>query len=81
MSEQIEHIYLCPLHKIKQKGLYRPKFNTILHSTIVNASMMVSQELYRTVKHDCHCIANYKQFDTIIKQESLKSKDSEQTNQ
>ena len=61
-----EATYLCPLHKVLQSGVYRPKFNTILHTTIVNASMMFSQELYRSVKHGCHCTSNYNTFDTIL---------------
>jgi hypothetical protein len=76
--------YLCPLHKVLQTGVYRPKFNTILHLTIVNASMMISQELYRSVKHGCHCTSNYNTFDSIVQkmQETPSDpKDSEQTTQ
>jgi hypothetical protein len=76
--------YLCPLHKVLQTGVYRPKFNAILHSTIVNASMMISQELYRSVKHGCHCTSNYYAFDSIVQkmQEAVSDpKDSEQLKQ
>jgi hypothetical protein len=71
-TTQIIH-YICPLHKTEQTGIYRESFDDDLHEEILNASINTVMELYKVVKHGCHCQSNYAEFD------KLRIKDSKQT--
>jgi hypothetical protein len=80
MSEQLEkskqdtpHTYICPVHKVQQTGIYRESFDDDLHEEILNASINTVMELYKIVKHGCHCQSNYAEFD------KLRIKDSKQS--
>jgi hypothetical protein len=72
ISKEQETTYLCPVHKILQTGIYRKSFNDDLHKELLNASISVVMELYKSVKHGCHCQSNYAEFD------KLRIKDSKQ---
>ena len=76
MSEQSAQSiqkYICPLHKLEQTGIYRESFDDDLHEEILNASINTVMELYKVVKHGCHCQSNYAEFD------KLRIKDSKQS--
>ena len=58
--------YLCPIHKILQHGNKRITFEKELYEAIVNSSMELTQLLYKSVIHGCHCQANYIQFNKVM---------------
>lgn len=47
-------------------GIKRPDFEGDFYKAILNSNMIISQQIYKTVKHGCHCPSNYKVFDKII---------------
>jgi hypothetical protein len=64
-SNQRTQTYVCPLHKVEQTGIYRESFDDDLHEEILNASINTAMELYKVVKHGCHCQTNYAEFDKL----------------
>jgi hypothetical protein len=58
--------YICLAHGIQFNGIKRPDFEGDFYKAILNSSMEISQQIYKTVKHGCDCPSNYKIFDKII---------------
>lgn len=76
-----EETYECPVHKIIHPGQKRSSFEQELFQALLNASMKLSYQLYKHVKHGCHCPSNYVAFDTVLLTAEKKGdpKESEQT--
>ena len=61
-----EGCYECPIHKIVHKGQKRATFEKDHFQALLNAPMKVSYQLYKQVKHGCHCPSNYAAFDSLL---------------
>ncbi len=58
--------YECPIHKITHIGIKRETFEKDHFEALLNASMKDSYQLYKQVKHGCHCPSNYAAFDSLV---------------
>jgi hypothetical protein len=61
-----EDTYECPVHKSIHQGQKRSTFETEHFQALLNAPMKLSYQLYKQVKHGCHCPGNYAAFDSLV---------------
>lgn len=61
-----ESSYECPVHKTVHQGHMRVTFETDHFQALLNAQMKLSYQLYKQVKHGCHCPSNYTAFDSLL---------------
>ncbi len=59
--------YECPVHKTTHTGKKRATFEQDHFQALLNAPMKQSYQLYKQVKHGCHCPSNYDAFDSLTK--------------
>jgi hypothetical protein len=57
--------YECPIHKTLHQGQKRATFDQEYHEMLVNASMQTAMVLYKQIKANCHCPANYAAFNRL----------------
>jgi hypothetical protein len=62
---EMDATYECPIHKITHIGIKRETFEKDHFEALLNASMKDSYQLYKQVKHGCHCPSNYAAFDSL----------------
>ena len=65
VTHEEEESYECPIHKIYHKGQKRATFEQDHFQALLNAPMKQSYQLYKHVKHGCHCPSNYDAFDSL----------------
>ena len=58
-------MYECPVHKVTHSGKKRTTFEQDHFQALLNAPMKQSYQLYKQVKHGCHCPSNYAAFDSL----------------
>ncbi len=64
-SESQPPTYECPVHKVIHNGHKRESFEKEHFYALLNTSMKLSYQLYKQVKHGCHCPSNYDAFDSL----------------
>ena len=65
LSTTQDDTYECPVHKVTHPGKKRPTFEQDHFQALLNAPMKQSYQLYKQVKHGCHCPSNYDAFDSL----------------
>ena len=76
-----EETYECPVHKSIHSGQKRSTFEHDLFQTLLNAPMKLSYQLYKQVKHGCHCPSNYAAFDALLQSAAEKKGDPKEYEQ
>ncbi len=64
-SESQAPAYECPVHKITHIGYKRESFEKEHFQALLNTTMKLSYQIYKQVKHGCHCPSNYAAFDSL----------------
>lgn len=68
--------YVCPMHKLTHQGQKRETFSQEYYEFLINASMQIAMQLYKDIKQECHCPANYAAFDRLCREQQKDPKHS-----